>query len=82
MECLTISSGCMEVKQVAVEELTLNLTRECPVCGKKFLPVQLHSWKDKTDPNGKRLVCTYHCMRVTERLAEVRRTRTKRSVKT
>lgn len=52
---------------MADNDLTFNLSRVCPVCGKKFLPVQLHSWKDKTDPNGKRLVCTYPCMRETER---------------
>ena len=59
-------------------DLTFNLSRVCPVCGKTFLPVQLHSWKDKTDPNGNRLVCTYHCMRVTERQRDEARSKMKR----
>ena len=55
---------------MAVEDWTPNLSRVCPVCGKVFLPAWQHAWRDKTDPNGARLVCTYHCMRETERRAE------------
>ena len=56
----------------------LGLWRECPICGKKFLPVVGHVYKDKTDPNRK-LVCTYSCMRESERRAEERRAMVKRS---
>ena len=40
----------------------LNLTRVCPICGKKFIPEPLHVYKDKSDPD-KKPVCTYSCMR-------------------
>lgn len=40
----------------------------CPVCGKEFYPVQLHSYKDKR--NKTLLVCTYTCMRESERIHE------------
>lgn len=59
----------------------LNLTRECPICGKKFIPEVDHVYKNKSDPY-RRLVCTYSCMRESERRAEERRTRKTRSVKT
>lgn len=58
----------------------LNLTRECPICGKKFIPEVDHVYKDKSDPD-RRLVCTYSCMRESERRAEERRAKTKRSYK-
>ena len=56
----------------------LNLTRVCPICGKKFIPESEHVYKDKSDPD-RRLVCTYSCMRESERRAEERRARVKRS---
>lgn len=56
---------------------SLNLWRECPICGKKFLPEVLHVYRDKTDPN-RRLVCTYSCMRESERRLEQRRANTRR----
>lgn len=52
----------------------LNLWRVCPICGKKFLPEALHVYRDKTDPNRK-LVCTYSCMRESERRLEEFRTK-------
>ena len=57
----------------------LNLWRVCPICGKKFLPEPLHVYKDKSDPDRK-LVCTYHCMRESERRADERRERTSRNL--
>lgn len=53
---------------------SLNLWRVCPICGKKFIPEPLHVYRDKTDPNGK-LVCTYSCMRESERRLEERRSK-------
>lgn len=58
----------------------LGLWRICPICGKKFLPEVLHAYYDKTDPNKKR-VCTYSCMRESERRLEEQRTRTIRRYK-
>lgn len=52
----------------------LGLWRICPICGKKFLPEVLHVYYDKTDPSQKR-VCTYSCMRESERRLEERRTK-------
>lgn len=53
---------------------SLNLWRVCPICGKKFLPEVLHAYYDKTDPSRKR-VCTYSCMRESERRLEERRSK-------
>lgn len=57
---------------------TWNLTRECSVCGKKFIPEPLHVWKDER--NRSRLVCTYSCYRASEKMVEEARSkrRTKR----
>lgn len=57
----------------------LNMWRVCPICGKKFMPEPLHVYKDKSDPDRK-LVCTYHCMRESERLADEKRERTSRNL--
>lgn len=54
----------------------LNLWRVCPICGKKFLPEVLHAYYDKTDTGkNKKLVCTYSCMRESERRLEERRSK-------
>ena len=58
----------------------LNLTRECPICGKKFIPEVDHVYRDKSASDG-RFVCTYSCMRESERRAEERRAKTKQSYK-
>jgi hypothetical protein len=61
----------MEVAVMGWNEDGLGLWRICPICGKKFLPEVLHVYYDKTDPNQKR-VCTYSCMRESERRLEER----------
>ena len=53
---------------------SLNFTRECPICGKKFIPGSEHVYRDKTDPY-KHFVCSYPCMRESERRQEERRSR-------
>lgn len=58
----------------------LGLWRICPICGKKFLPEVGHVYYDKTDPNRKR-VCTYSCMRESERRLEAKRTKNGRRYK-
>ena len=40
---------------------SLNFTRECPICGKKFIPGSEHVYRDKTDPY-KHFVCSYPCI--------------------
>ena len=60
----------MEVTAVSDGDFTFGFWKECPVCGKKFLPVHGHVWRDKRITDRKKLVCTYSCMRVTEREAE------------
>lgn len=55
---------------MAVEDWTPQFSRVCPICGKTFLPAWQHAWRDKTDHNGSRLVCTYSCMRESERRVE------------
>lgn len=42
----------------------------CPICGKTFIPGVGHVYKDKrTYQSGKR-VCSYKCMRESERMKE------------
>lgn len=43
--------------------------QKCPVCGKKFLPAPMHVWKNENETNKafQKLVCSYTCMRVTEK---------------
>lgn len=65
---------------MAVENWTPTFSRVCPMCGKTFLPAWQHAYKDKTDSNGSRLVCTYHCMRESERRAEEAREKVKRGM--
>lgn len=43
----------------------------CPVCGKEFYPVQLHSYRDRRDRT--KLVCTYKCLRESERIHKANR---------
>lgn len=50
----------------------LKLTRVCPICGKTFIPGSEHVYRDKSDPY-KHLVCSYPCMRESERRQEERR---------
>lgn len=64
---------------MAVEDWTPQFSRVCPVCGKTFLPAWQHAWRDKTDHNGSRLVCTYSCMRETERRVEEEREQARQS---
>lgn len=54
-----------------------NLTRVCPICGKKFIPEALHVYRDKSNTN-RPPVCTYSCMRESERRLEERRAKTVR----
>lgn len=54
----------------------LGLWRICPICGKKFLPEVGHIYYDKTDSSKhKKRVCTYSCMRESERRLDERRTK-------
>ena len=39
---------------------------KCPVCGKEFFPATLHGYRDAR--NREKLVCTYPCLRESERL--------------
>lgn len=57
-----------------------NLTRVCPICGKKFIPEVEHVYRDKSNPN-RPPVCTYSCMRESERRQEEKRTKTVRRYK-
>ena len=50
----------------------LGLWRICPICGKKFIPEVEHVYRDKSNPN-RPPVCTYSCMRESERRAEKKR---------
>lgn len=59
---------------MAWNEDGLGLWRICPICGKKFLPEIRHVYYDKTDQSKKR-VCTYSCMRESERRLEEKRTK-------
>lgn len=43
----------------------------CPVCGKEFVPAPLHAYKDQR-ARTKKLVCSYTCMRKSERMEEYR----------
>ena len=36
----------------------------CPICKKEFIPAPEHAWKIRSD----KLVCSYTCMRVWERV--------------
>ena len=61
---------------------SLNLWKVCPICGKKFIPASLHAWKDERDRS--RLVCTYSCYPVSEKMVEearLKRTRKRRKIK-
>lgn len=44
-------------------------TSTCPVCGKTFVPAPLHAYRDKR-ANTNKLVCSYACMRKSERMKE------------
>jgi hypothetical protein len=51
---------------------SLNLWRVCPICKKKFIPEVQHVYRDKTNPS-RPPVCTYSCMRESERRQEEKR---------
>lgn len=55
----------------------INLWRVCPICGKKFIPEPLHVYRDKSKEHHPP-VCTYSCMRESERRLEERRAKTAR----
>lgn len=57
---------------MAWREVGLNLTKVCPICKKTFVAEMQHIYRDKSDPNHP-LVCTYSCMRESERRAEKKR---------
>lgn len=42
----------------------------CSVCGKEFFPAPYHSYKDKRPNSGGKLVCSWHCVCQSERLAK------------
>lgn len=44
---------------------------KCPVCGKTFFPAPYHVYKDHRNPD--RIVCTWHCVRESERLLDAER---------
>lgn len=59
---------------------SLNLTRVCSICGKKFIPEAQHVYRDKNKEHHPP-VCTYSCMRESERRLEERRAKTARRYK-
>lgn len=51
---------------------SLGLQKVCPICGKNFVAELQHIYRDKSNPSHP-LVCTYPCMRESERRAEEKR---------
>lgn len=48
----------------------INLTLreyECPVCGRNFIPAPMHAWTAVDEKYKKVFVCSYSCMRKTEK---------------
>ncbi len=56
--------------------------RTCPVCGKVFIPAELHVYKTKLSPAGgpDKLVCSWTCVRNGEKMLDEKRKRSKRTV--
>ena len=49
---------------------------ECPVCGNVFYPSPVHAYKDRRSPYKK--VCSWKCVRTSERLKNQNAKRKKR----
>ena len=43
------------------------ILKVCPVCGKEFVPAPWHVYKDKRKGGNRKFVCSYGCMRKSER---------------
>lgn len=49
---------------------------KCPICGKTFYPTPEHAYRDKRSPYKK--VCSWGCVRKSERLKEANKQRNSR----
>lgn len=58
------------------------VVRPCPVCGKGFIPAELHVYRIRLKPTSgyDQLVCSWTCLRTAEKMADEQRKRSARTV--
>lgn len=61
-----------------LDEQVFDFDKVCPICKKTYIPAPQHVYRDQrpiimgaTSRSKAPLVCSYHCMRESERMADV-----------